>query len=246
MRDAEIPAEWSRGLALAWGVVPTAQRGPKREFTLDQVLDAAVALADTRGIDAVTMPAVASALGLSAMSLYRYVASKDVLLLLLQERGMGLPPAVISDAVGWRDGLLAHVAAALEVYRHHPWMLDIPIEGIAATPHNLAWLEAGLACLNETSLTRTERVAVVLQVTGHARFRAIVERGYRRRAEDGRVDLSVVANSEARLLGELVTADRFPEVHATLSSGELVDEGFANFDFGLERILDGVERYLAD
>lgn len=241
----EAKPEWSRGLALAWGAVPPAQRGPKREFTVDQVLDAALDIADADDIEAVTMPSVAAALGLTAMSLYRYVSSKEVLLLLLQERGMGMPPSSIADADGWRAGLEAHAAASAEIYRLHPWMLDITIRGIATTPNNLAWLEAGLAALESTSLSRKERVAVVLQVTGHARFRALVERGYNERVSETGASLSAVARDEAELIGGLITSERFPELHATLVTGSLVDENFDNFDFGLARILDGVAQYLA-
>ncbi|MDQ0642298.1 TetR/AcrR family transcriptional regulator C-terminal domain-containing protein [Microbacterium murale] len=241
----EAKPEWSRGIALAWGVAPPAQRGPKREFTLDQVIDAALAIADADDIDAVTMPSVAASLGLTAMSLYRYVGSKEILLLLLQERGMGTPPSSIADADGWRAGLEAHAAAAAEVYRLHPWMLDITIRGIATTPNNLAWLEAGLAALESTSLTRKERVAVVLQVSGHARFRALVERGYGERVTEAEAALSAVVRDEAELIRGLITDERFPELHATLATGALVDEDFDNFDFGLARILDGVAQYLA-
>ena len=242
--DTAIP-ELPRAIALAWGAVPSPQRGPKREFSLEQVLDAAVDLADADGIDAVTMPAVAQALGLTAMSLYRYVSSKETLLLLLQDRGMGLPPGSVSDGQGWRSGLEEYAEASGAVYRRHPWMLDIAITGVASTPNNLAWMEAGLAVLAGTALSREERVAVVLQVSGHARFRALVERGYADRADDAGEQLSGIVVSEARLLGRLVTEDRFPELHATLGSGALVDDSFGNFDFGLARLLDGVADYLS-
>ncbi|MDF2560820.1 MAG: hypothetical protein K0R99_2266 [Microbacterium sp.] len=231
-------------IALAWGAVPPAQRGPKRGFNLDQVLDAAVALADASGIDAVTMPALAKSLGLTAMSLYRYVGSKDALLLLLQERGMGLPPTSIAGAASWRDGLEAYAEASADVYRRHPWMLDIPIAGIATTPNNLTWVEAGLETLAATRLSPEERMAVVLQISGHARFRALVERGYGDRADLTGEDVSGVVGSEARLLGTLVAVDRFPNLHALLRSGALVDDRLDNFDFGLQRLLDGISHYV--
>lgn len=232
-----LPAE----LALAWGRAPTAQRGPRREYSLDQVLDAALAIADADGIDAVTMPAVAASLGLTAMSLYRYVGSKDTLVLLLQERATGAPPAAVARAEGWRAKLEAHASASAEVYRRHPWMLDIPIRGITSTPNNLAWFDAGLAALDGTGLTEQERIAVVLEVTGHARFHAAIERGYQQRAgATGEEPLQVV-EAEARLLAQLVTARRFPALHAALTSGALIDTSFDSAEFGLARLLDGVE-----
>ena len=48
------------------------------------------------------MSRVATELGSSAMSLYRYVSAKDDLILLMQESGIGLPPLSIGEATGWR------------------------------------------------------------------------------------------------------------------------------------------------
>ncbi|WP_136042569.1 MULTISPECIES: TetR/AcrR family transcriptional regulator [unclassified Microbacterium] len=231
-------------IALAWGAVRPPQRGPKREFSLEQVLDAAVAIADDTGLESVTMPALAQSLGLTAMSLYRYVGSKDALVLLLQERGMGLPPSSISDARGWRDGLEAYARASADVYRRHPWMLDIAISGIATTPNNFTWIDAALGVLAHTALSHEERLALVLQISGHARFRALVERGYAARADQAGEQVAAVVSSEAELLGRLVTVERFPNLRGVLDAGVLLDDTFDEFDFGLQRLLDGIAQYL--
>jgi len=238
MTDPDVP----RGIALAWGAVPQPQRGPKREFRLDQVLDAAMALADADDITAVTMPSVAQALGLTAMSLYRYVVSKETLLLLLQDHGMGSPPPDIAGAAHWRAGLTAYAKASEEVYRSHPWMLDIPISGIATTPNNLSWMEAGLAALRHTALSMHERLSIVLQVSGHARFRALVERGYR---NEPSADASEIVLSESRMITRLATAERFPQLLTAIDSGALSTGPSDSFDFGLALLLDGVEHRLS-
>ena len=67
--DLELP----RGVALAWGVAADPQRGPKREMSVERIVDAAVELADAEGLGAVSMAAVAARLGYTPMSLYRYV-----------------------------------------------------------------------------------------------------------------------------------------------------------------------------
>ena len=66
-----------RAVALAWGVAANPQRGPKREMSIERIVDVAVELADAGGLGAVSMAAVASALGFTPMSLYRYVTAKD-------------------------------------------------------------------------------------------------------------------------------------------------------------------------
>ena len=89
--DQPEPPELPRGIALAWGVAATPQRGPKREMSVERIVDAAVELADVDGLGAVSMAAVAAKLGFTPMSLYRYVSAKDDLLLLMQEEGTGVP-----------------------------------------------------------------------------------------------------------------------------------------------------------
>lgn len=238
-------AEDGTHMALAWGTAPAPQRGPKRAFALEQVLDAALTIADADGLDAVTMPSVASALGLTAMSLYRYVGSKDALVLLLQDHAMGPPPDVIGPGLGWRPGLEAYAAASTAVYRKHPWMLDIPIVGVARTPNNLAWFDAGLGTLAKEALTPEERMAIVLEVSGHARFRASVERGYDDLARTTKRSSTKTATEEARVLREVVDEGRLPHLSELLEAGALVSETFDGGRYALDRLLDGVEYHLA-
>src|SRR3954462_15876956 len=87
--DVELP----RGVALAWGVAANPQRGPKRELSIERIVEAAVEIADAEGLAAVSMSSVATSLGFTTMSLYRYVSATEDLILLMQEYGTGLPPA---------------------------------------------------------------------------------------------------------------------------------------------------------
>ena len=103
--DAEL--ELPRGVALAWGVAADPQRGPKREMSVEKIVDAAVEIADAEGLGAVSMAAVAAKLGYTPMSLYRYVSAKDDLVMLMQESATGVPPHTLREATGWRDRLRA-------------------------------------------------------------------------------------------------------------------------------------------
>ena len=87
-----VELELPRGVALAWGIAASPQRGPKREMSVERIVEAAVEIADAEGLGAVSMAAVAARLGYTPMSLYRYVTAKDDLILLMQEEATGLPP----------------------------------------------------------------------------------------------------------------------------------------------------------
>ena len=151
----EIPSEVDlpRAVALAWGVAANPQRGPKRELSIERIVEAAIAIADEDGLAAVSMSSVATALGFTTMSLYRYVTAKDDLIQLMQETGIGLPPASIAEAPDWRAGLIQWSRETLASYAAHPWLIDIPILGSPNTPNNLAWMDRPWVC----SATRRSR-----------------------------------------------------------------------------------------
>jgi AcrR family transcriptional regulator len=235
--DAGSDDDLPRGIALAWGVAANPQRGPKRELNIEGIVDAAVSIADADGLSAVSMSSVASALGFTTMSLYRYVSAKDDLLLLMQESGVGLPPLSIGEATAWRDGLTRWYRAILDVYSAHPWLLDIPIEGEPSTPNNLAWLDAGLAVLVDTALDPASRVAAVLMLSGHSRWEAQVGR-------------FATATSEPALppetLAELITPEQFPFLAPAIAAGAFGPSAANPFEFGFLRILDGIEHHIAE
>ncbi|MFJ2503023.1 TetR/AcrR family transcriptional regulator [Microbacterium sp. NPDC087592] len=238
------PPELPRGIALAWGVAANPQRGPKREMSVEKIVDAAVELADAEGIGAVSMAAVAAKLGFTPMSLYRYVTAKDDLLLLMQEEATGLPPASHLEVDGWRARLLALYEAQIMLYLRHPWMLSLPITGSPITPNSSAWLDAGLAALEETPLTAEERLAVALAMTGHARWCGIVQAGYTEQARGSGLTPDEVSAREAALFDRVITAEEFPALRRAIQDDVFLSVSDP-FRFGVERTLDGVAAYIA-
>ncbi|WP_413450110.1 TetR/AcrR family transcriptional regulator [Georgenia phoenicis] len=233
-----------RGVALAWGVAAHPQRGPKRELSIERIVEAAIEIADAEGLGAVSMSAVAGSLGFTTMSLYRYVTNKDELLMVMGDAALGLPPLTLTEAGAWRERLAAYYREVLAVYEAHPWLLDLPIAGVPGTPGNAAWFDAGLATLEDTPLDWLERTAVLLLVMGQVRWTASVERGYVARAAADGVTPDDLDRVMAQVLGTLVTAEAFPSLRAALDSGVLTEESDP-FAFGLERLLDGVALHVA-
>jgi AcrR family transcriptional regulator len=233
MVDESSEPELPRGIALAWGISANPQRGPKRELSIERIVDAAIQIADERGLAAVSMSSVATALGFTTMSLYRYVTAKDDLTLLMQEQGMGLPPLSIGEASDWRDGLGRWYRAGLDMYAAHAWILDIPIAAAPNTPNNLAWLDAGLAVLESTPLDEREQVSAMLLVSGQCRWEALVARQY-----DDAQDM------DSSVLATLLTPEQFPHLYPAIVAGAF--DGYDPFEFGVSRVLDGLDRYMDD
>ena len=92
-----------RYLQLLWDKEPEGRRGPKPSRSIEEIGAAAGTIADTHGLDAVSMKSVANAIGLTTMSLYRYVDSKDELYAVMLDLAYGPPGLSYPPDAGWRD-----------------------------------------------------------------------------------------------------------------------------------------------
>ena len=250
MSDVRADPELPRGVALAWGVAAHPQRGPKRELSIERIVEAAIDIADAEGLAAVSMSRVAASLGFTTMSLYRYVTSKDDLILLMQE-GASLP-AVPDDTIerGWREGITAWVLAMRSAYRAHPWLVDIPISGAPITPNSLLIVDWFLREVRELPLSDGEKMSALLLVTSYARATSAQDRDLA--AAAAAADPADVTGANFfEALTQLVTPERFPYLSPLLAGGGYVaepgtvpEETDDDFAFGLQRILDGIEHHV--
>ncbi|MEU0845570.1 TetR/AcrR family transcriptional regulator [Streptomyces sp. NPDC005962] len=227
----------------AWGLRERRTKGPKPGLTLDRIVDAAVGLAAKDGLGAVSMSRVAADLGVSTMSLYRYVAAKDELLLLMEDAAFGTPPSGPDPDEDWRTGITGWARALRAAFHRNPWVLYIPTSAPPMTPNSVAWMERGLVCLRDTPLSEGAKIYVLLLVTGFVRNEARLSADLAAAAERTGDATEQSMASWARLLSKVTDAERFPAVTAALAAGELdtPDGPDDEFVFGLERILDGIE-----
>ncbi|MEU4649462.1 TetR/AcrR family transcriptional regulator [Nocardia fluminea] len=227
-----------RAVELMWGREQPGGRGPKRGLTLDQILDAATEVADAEGFAALSMNRVAKQLGFTAMSLYRYVDSKNTLVDLLMDRVVGPPPEIVAGTP-WRVGLERWALAEFERLGRHLWWLDIPLSRPPMGPNNMAWLETALQILAEAKVPEPVKLQLVMNVSmfvvGKRRFLRDLQE------EEGGDFASVMAR--------VLDPQRFPSVSAALSDAAFDDDDTdwerADFEFGLARLLDGYEVFIA-
>jgi AcrR family transcriptional regulator len=230
-------------IELAWGVRQRPQKGPRPALSLERIVDAAVRVAAADGLAAVSMSRVAADLGVSTMSLYRYVAAKDELLALMADLAYEEAPAPLGTEESWREGLSRWAWTELAVFRRNPWVLKIPISGPPVTPNSIVWLERGLGCLRDTGLEEHEKLSVILLLTGYVRNQATLDADISAaQAAAGATQPEMMA-SYGRMLARLTDPERFPALHAVIAAGVLdqADEMDTEFVFGLERVLDGIE-----
>ena len=231
--DDDIPLPPS--LAQAWGRRARPTKGPKPGLSLERIVAAAVSVADAEGLGAVSMGRVASELGSSPMSLYRYVGAKDELLALMVDASLGDPPPAPAGE-GWRDGLARWAWTYHDALRRHPWVLRVSLAPPPVTPNLTAWLEDGLRSLGATQLPEAQKLSVMLLLSGYVRNEATVT------ADIGAHEGGEIMPSWGAMLARLTDPEDFPALHAALGSEAFRqdDDPDDEFVFGLERVLDGI------
>ncbi|MFJ3927741.1 TetR/AcrR family transcriptional regulator [Streptomyces sp. NPDC090022] len=231
---------------MAWGLRERRTKGPRPALTLDRIVAAAVRLAATEGVEAVSMGRVAKELGASTMSLYRYVAAKDELYVLMADVGVGQPPPASADPGGpggWRAAFGEWACQQRAMLQQNTWILRIPITGPPATPNQVAWMERGLAALAHSGLEEGEKLSALMLVGGLVRNEATLMADMMDAIIKSGVSPDQVLARYTNTLTVLTDPDRHPAVTRLLRSGVLggADAPDAEFSFGLERILDGLE-----
>ena len=207
-------------------------------LTRERVLGAAVLLADEDGIDALTMRELGLRLGVEAMSLYNHVANKDDLLDGMVDLVVGeidLP----SDAVDWKEAMRRRAISAQSVFSRHPWASALIDSRESSGPARLRYFDWVLGTLRRAGFT------LELAVRAFSVLDSYIY-GFGRQ----QLNLSASGDIEPEELAEAflraIPADEYPYlreivVDYAMDSGH--DES-ADFEFGLDLILDGLQRLL--
>lgn len=149
-----------------WSRPGRGTRGPTPTHGRDEIAAAAVELADAGGLDAVSMRAVAGALGMAAGSLYRHLSSRDDLLDLMVDRCVGELRPYPTDDGSWTDQFLRLARRQLALHGRHPWLADALTRRVAPGPNTLAHFDACLRILQPVPATTTAKFEAIAMVTG--------------------------------------------------------------------------------
>lgn len=241
------PAEEARALVrLLWraetGEVVRTRRGPRQRFSVDEVVDAAIALADAEGLAAVTMRALGQRLGVGPMSVYTYVPTRDVLVALMVDAvASGQEPVVRLQTV--RESLASAVRARRREYLAHAWLLDAPSWRDVLGPGRLTQYEAQLSLVEGLPIDDIERdwLIVLLESFAAGAARSAGARGAASRSMTDAQWWDVVGPE----LNAVMPPGRFPLAGRV---GTTVGEYYsapgdpdAGFELGLQVLLDGIE-----
>ncbi|WP_433696852.1 TetR/AcrR family transcriptional regulator [Nocardiopsis sp. CA-288880] len=117
MTDAEYVNIWMRP--------ERAARGPRPAYSRAQITEAAIRIADAEGLEAATMRRIAAEIGAGAMSLYRYVPSRDDLIELVADRIQGEVDVAGLPSGDWRADLAHYAHGMRGMWLRHPWIATV-------------------------------------------------------------------------------------------------------------------------
>jgi AcrR family transcriptional regulator len=207
---------------------------PRKRLTRGRVLDAAVALADTIGLEAFSMRGLAQELGVVPMALYKHFENKDELLdgmvdIVFDE--MTFP----TEGDDWRSVLRHRAVIARESLGRHGWAIGL-MESRHPGPANLRHHNATMGCLREAGFSFEMAIHAYSIQDAYIYGFALQER-------DLAFETPESAGNAARRRADQIDAfDQYPylaEIATTLpQSGYNPADEFA---WGLDLILDGLD-----
>jgi AcrR family transcriptional regulator len=208
---------------------------PRAPLSRERVLRSAIALADAGGIESLSMRKLGEALQVEAMSLYNHVANKEDILDGIVDLVFG-EIALPSGAAEWKPAMRRRAISAHEALLRHPWAPSLMQSRTRPGPSTLKHHDAVLGSLRQAGFTLVMAAHAVSVIDGYVYGFALQQinvplQSREQVAEVGESILRQMAG-EYPHLAEMITK------HAMLPGYDYADE----FQFGLDLILDGLER----
>ena len=215
---------------------PTKRPAARVPLNRERVLRAAVGVADSEGIGALSMRRLGRELGVEAMSLYNHVAGKEdlehgIVELVLAEIENPRPGAE------WKEEIRRTAVSSHDVFVRHRWSCSLLTHGSGVSQVRMQWMEAVLRTFREAgfspNLTHHAYHAIDSHITGFTLWQ--VGMPFRTRDE-------LVALADGFL--RKIPADEFPYIveHAEQHIAPPDPAEKPEFEFGLDLIIDGLER----
>ena len=219
--------------------------GRRPRFRREDIAEAAVRIADTEGLDAVSMRRLATELGAGTMTLYHYVRTKDELLTLVNDAVMGevVVPAGQPLSSDWREAVMTIARRSRDTLLRHPWILDIA-DDPPLGPNFVRHFDQSMQAVSTFPGTFVDKLDVVHAVDEYTFGYCMHQRSTL--YEDAMVNEEVsayieelVAGGDYPYLAELIADRRVADVMHEITAHTADPD---RFDRNLARLLDGFER----
>jgi AcrR family transcriptional regulator len=210
------------------------QRRLRHVLTRREIVEAALAIADEHGLEAVSMRNVAQRLRIGTMTLYHYVHGKDELLRAMSDAvaaELVVPGELPSD---WRDALRAISERTRDAFLRHEWLADNLGNRPIASANWLRHIEQSAAAVEAFTGDPELGFRLVAAADDYAIGFAVREISRRRWESGAQAPFELTPE-----LRELLANDEFPRTRRFFEEGASIERPDDAFSFGLERLFDG-------
>jgi len=213
----------------------TKPQAKRRTLTRDRVLDGAIALADAIGIENLTIRKLAAALDVKPMTIYYHVANKEAIVDGMVDRvfsEIDRPPA----DVDWKTAMRQRAVSARAVLAKHPWATPLMESRTNPGPETLAHHDAVVGCF------RRGGFSVEMAAHGYALVDNFIYGFALQEASLPAIGGEEMADLASSIVDPL-PQEKYPHLRELVAE-HILQPGYdfgAEFDFGLDLILDGLE-----
>jgi AcrR family transcriptional regulator len=235
----------ARSLALLWRTKERASRKGKPELSVELIVRTAIDVADASGLAALSMRRVAERLGVGTMSLYTYVPGKAELFDVMLDTVLGEVVTPDPELDTWRSRLELIARQNMALYQRHPWLLQVATSRPVLGPNTTIKYDQELAAIDGIGLTDLEMDSVLTLVTAYVH-------GAARGAIDAAAAEQSTGMSDEQwwyahvpFLERIMDSTRYPTAARVGTAAGEEYNAASNpehaFEFGLQRLLDGVQ-----
>lgn len=228
-----------RTIRLLWDPPPPPTRGPKARLSVEQIVTAAIQLADEQGTDALSMRQLANQLGAGTMSLYTYVSSKAELLELMVDH-VYAEIRRPEEQLDWRGQVFGLALQHWQLYERHPWILQSNLVRLALGPNYLDAAEHLYGALESHGLTPEDIVQAARLIDHYVHGAARSTLLEQQASHEAGVSTSEFHSAREEFWQRYFDLDRYP-VHTRLWTFGGLSDKRDPFEFGLNRLLDSIE-----
>jgi AcrR family transcriptional regulator len=214
--------------------------GPSPSLDLDQIVDAAIRLADAGGLDALSMRKVGSELSVAAMALYRYVRTKDELIDAMIDRVLGEFP-VADTSAGWREAMRLEGRRLRRAALTHPWVVGFMLTRPSFGPNATGQLEQSMAMLDGIGLDIDQMLDVGATVRAFAVGYVQAELAEADAQQRTGLTEAEWRESVRPAVEALMATGDFPYFERIIIEADDFPDSEVTFDRRLEHVLDGLQ-----
>jgi AcrR family transcriptional regulator len=213
-------------------------RPAKEALSQQTIIDAALVLLDSDGMEALSMRRVAQALDTGPASLYVYVANRDELLALVLDRVLGEIRRPSTAAGGdWRERLIVLITETIQVLGRHGGIARMAFANVPTGPNALALTDTVLGLLAHSGISRRAQAWAVDVIGLYVAAAGTEETLYAEKAATGITETEVVSSMRATFAA--LPADSYPHI-ADLGEELTSGEGDQRDRWCIEVLINGI------